>query len=84
MVQCEAMTDIDVTAAEMLVQLDTELNAAGTHVAFAEMRTRVQELALGYGLFATLDRDHFYPTLDAALAAIAAGPDAPRPEGPVA
>jgi high affinity sulfate transporter 1 len=65
--QCEAITDVDVTAAEMLEQLDNELNAAGTHLAFAEMRGRLQDLTLRYGLFETLDRDHFYPTLDAAL-----------------
>ena len=38
--QCEAITDIDVTAAEMLERLDNELNAAGIHLAFAEMRVR--------------------------------------------
>jgi high affinity sulfate transporter 1 len=72
-IQCEAITDIDVTAAEMLAQLDQELNAAGIHMAFAEMRQRIQEHALAYGLFDTLDRDHFYPTLDAALEAIREG-----------
>jgi high affinity sulfate transporter 1 len=70
--QCEAITDVDVTAAEMLEQLDNELNAAGTHIAFAEMRGRLQDLVLRYGLFETLDRDHFYPTLEAALAEIGA------------
>jgi high affinity sulfate transporter 1 len=65
--QCEAITDVDVTAAEMLEQLDNELNAAGTHMAFAEMRARLQELTLRYGLLETLDRDHFYPTLEVAL-----------------
>jgi len=65
--QCEAITDIDVTAAEMLEQLDSELNAAGVHLAFAELRGRLQELVLRYGLFETLDRDHFYPTLKAAI-----------------
>jgi high affinity sulfate transporter 1 len=69
-IQCEAITDVDVTAAEILEQLDNELNAAGIHMAFAEMRQRLQELTLRYGLFETLDRDHFYPTLDAALRAI--------------
>jgi MFS superfamily sulfate permease-like transporter len=72
-IQCEAITDIDVTAAELLAQLDEELNRAGIHMAFAEMRQRIQEHALAYGLFETLDRDHFYPTLDAALAAIRDG-----------
>ena len=33
-VQCEAMTDIDVSAARMLEQLDRELNASGVHIAF--------------------------------------------------
>jgi high affinity sulfate transporter 1 len=73
--QCAAITDIDITAAEMLEQLDDELNAAGTHIAFAGMRTRLEELTLRYGLFETLDRDHFYPTLAAALAAIASQGD---------
>ncbi len=45
--QCEAITDIDVTAAEMLEQLDKELNATGIHMAFAEMRTRLQDLVSG-------------------------------------
>ena len=68
--QCAAITDIDVTAAAMLEQLDNELNAAGIHIAYAGMRTRLQELALRYGLFETLDRDHFYPTVQAAIEAI--------------
>ncbi len=70
MLQCEAVTDIDVTAAEMLEQLDNELNAAGTHVAFAELRSRLQDRVLRYGLYETLDRDHFYPTLKAAVTAV--------------
>ncbi|MEZ5125237.1 MAG: sulfate permease [Thermoleophilia bacterium] len=69
--QCEAITDIDVTAAEMLERLDIELNAKGVHIAFVEMRTRLQHLVLEYGLLETLDRDHFYPTIERALAAIA-------------
>jgi high affinity sulfate transporter 1 len=71
--QCEAVTDVDVSAAEMLEQLDNELNAEGIHLAFAELRTRLQDLTLRYGLMETLDRDHFYPTLEAALRAIADG-----------
>ena len=70
--ECEAVTDIDVTAAAMLEQLDQQLNEQGVHVAFVELRSRLQDLVLRYGLFETLDRDHFYPTVEAALAAIAA------------
>ena len=73
--QCEAITDIDVTAAGMLEQLDRELNERGTHMAFVEMRTRLQTLTLQYGLFETLDRDHFYPTVRSAIEAIEAEGD---------
>ena len=76
-IQCEAVTDVDVTAAEMLEQLDNELNAAGVHLAFAEMRSRLQDLTLRYGLLETLDREHFYPTLEAALEEIRSGDRAP-------
>jgi high affinity sulfate transporter 1 len=72
--QCEAVTDIDVTAAEMLEQLDLELNDQGVHMAFAEMRERLQDLTLRYGLFETLDRDHFYPTIETAIKATRDGP----------
>ncbi len=68
--QCEAITDIDVTAAGLLEQLDRELNDEGIHLAFVEMRHRLQDLVLRYGLFETLDRDHFYPSIEAALRAI--------------
>ncbi len=70
--QCQAVTDVDVTAAEKLEQLDRQLNEEGVHLAFVELRGRLEELLLRYGLFETLDRDHFYPSVEAALAAIAA------------
>jgi high affinity sulfate transporter 1 len=68
--QCEAVTDLDVSAAEMLGQLDQELNEAGVHLAFVEMRARLEEMVLRYGLLEFLDRGHFYPTIEAALADI--------------
>ena len=68
--QCEAITDIDVTAAGMLERLDNELNAKGVHLAFVELRTRLHDLVHDYGLFETLDRDHFYDSIEEALADI--------------
>ena len=59
----------------MLEDLDEELNAEGIHVAFVEMRSRLQDMALRYGLMDTLDADHFYPSIETALAAIAAAED---------
>ena len=72
--QCEAVTDIDVTASEVLKALDEELNAAGTQVAFVELRDRLQDLVRRYGLDTTLDQAHFYPSLHQALAAITTAP----------
>jgi high affinity sulfate transporter 1 len=68
--QCEAITDIDVTAADMLEQLDRELNDQGVHIAFVELRDRLKDLVYDYGLFDTLDRDHFYGSIEEALAEI--------------
>jgi high affinity sulfate transporter 1 len=69
--ECEAITDVDVTAAEMLKALDLELNEKGVHLAFVELRTRLRELIERYGLNETLDREHFYPSIEVALADIA-------------
>jgi len=68
--QCEAITDIDVTAADVLEQLDDELNAQGVHMAFVELRARLKHLVYDYGLFATLDAEHFYGSIEEALADI--------------
>jgi high affinity sulfate transporter 1 len=69
-IQCEAITDIDVSAAQMLEQLDRELNARGVHLAFVELRSRLQTLLRNYELFDQIDQQHIYPSLEAALVAI--------------
>ena len=68
--QCEAITDIDVTAASVLRDLDLELNARGVHFAFVAMRDRLKDLIVTYGLLETLDEEHFYPSVKRALAAM--------------
>ena len=74
------VTDIDVTAAEVLKALDEELNDRGAHLAFVEPHDRLQDLVRRYGLNTTLDREHFYPRLDHALDAINDAPeDSPMP-----
>jgi MFS superfamily sulfate permease-like transporter len=77
--QCEAITDIDVTAAGMLEQLDNELNGRGVHMAFVELRTRLRQLVSDYGLHETLDREHFYGSIEEALADIDSSPEAGPP-----
>ena len=69
-IQCEAVTDIDVSAAQMLEQLEAELNANGVQMVFVELRSRLQTLVQRYGLFETLDRNRFYATLNSGLATI--------------
>jgi high affinity sulfate transporter 1 len=68
--QCQAITDIDATAAGMLERLDNELNARDVHLAFVELRTRLRDLVHDYGLYSTLDQDHFYDSIEDALADI--------------
>jgi len=65
--QCEAVTDIDVTAAEVLRDLDEELNAKGVHLAFVELRDRLHDLVVRYDLQATLDQEHFFPSIGVAI-----------------
>jgi MFS superfamily sulfate permease-like transporter len=70
--QCEAVTDIDVTAADMLKGLDHELNAQGIHLAFVELRDRLQDRVETYGLLEELDHEHFFAKMKPALRDIAA------------
>jgi MFS superfamily sulfate permease-like transporter len=70
--QCEAITDIDVTAADVLKGLDHELNKKGIHMAFVELRDRLQDRVETYGLLSELDREHFFAKMKPALRDIAA------------
>jgi high affinity sulfate transporter 1 len=62
-VAAEPITDVDTTAADILVELDKELNAAGIHLVFAELKDPVRDKIERYGLYETIDRRHFYPTI---------------------
>jgi high affinity sulfate transporter 1 len=66
-ITAEPVTDVDTTAGDMLVDLDLELNAAGIHLVFAELKDSVKEKIERYGLLETIDRRHFYPTIEAAV-----------------
>jgi MFS superfamily sulfate permease-like transporter len=79
--QCEAVTDIDVTAADMLERLDLELNAQGIHLAFVELRHRLQDLVFRYGLHETIDRDRFYDSIEQALADLPMDDEPAEPGG---
>jgi MFS superfamily sulfate permease-like transporter len=67
LIAAEPITDIDTTAADMLADLDEELNAAGTSLVFAELKDPVRARLERYKLIGPLDPDHFFPTVEAAL-----------------
>jgi MFS superfamily sulfate permease-like transporter len=66
-VAAEPITDVDTTAADMLVELDEELNADGIHLVFAELKDPVREDIERYGLYETIDSRHFFPTIEEAV-----------------
>jgi high affinity sulfate transporter 1 len=68
-VAAEPITDVDTTAADMLEDLDAALNGRGISLVFAEVKDPVREKIDRYGLTGTIDPAHFFPTLDAAIAA---------------
>jgi high affinity sulfate transporter 1 len=63
-ITAEPITDVDTTAGDILMDLDLELNAAGIHLIFAELKESVKERIERYGLLETIDRRHFYPTIE--------------------
>jgi high affinity sulfate transporter 1 len=66
-VAAEPVTDIDITAADMLAELDAELHRAGMDLCFAEMKDPVKDHLKRYGLFAKLGTDNFFPTIGQAV-----------------
>jgi high affinity sulfate transporter 1 len=69
LVAAEPITDIDTTAADMLVSLDEELNADGIHLVFAELKDPVKDKLDRYSIYETIDPKHFYPTIKTAIRA---------------
>jgi high affinity sulfate transporter 1 len=67
LIAAEPITDVDTTAADMLVDLDEELNANGTSLVFAELKDPVRKKLERYELIGPLNPDHFFPTLDTAI-----------------
>jgi MFS superfamily sulfate permease-like transporter len=80
-VAAEPVTDVDTTAADMLTDLDEALNADGISLVFAELKDPVRAKIERYGLTRTIDPQHFFPTVGAAVAAFRASTDAPLRQG---
>jgi high affinity sulfate transporter 1 len=69
LVAAEPITDVDTTAADVLEDLDEALNAQQISLVFAELKDPVRQKIERYGLTRTIDPNHFYPTIDAAVSA---------------
>ena len=66
-VTAEPVTDIDITAADMLIELDQRLHQTGMDLCFAEMKGPVKDRLKRYGLFKTFGTDNFFPTIGQAV-----------------
>ena len=66
-VAAEPVTSVDITAADMLSELDDTLHSAGIELCFAAMKDPVKDKLKRFGLFARLGEDAFFATLGAAV-----------------
>ena len=69
LIAAEPVTDVDTTASDVLEDLDEALNAQGISLVFAELKDPVRDKIERYGLTRTIDPRHFFPTVEAAVAA---------------
>jgi len=67
LVAAESITDVDVTAADMLEDLNEELDALGTRLVFAELQSPVREKMERYELGRFLGPDRYFPSVNAAV-----------------
>lgn len=68
-VAAQPVTSVDVTAADVLLELDDHLREAGIELCFAEMKGPVKDKLKRFGLFTRLGEHTFFPTVGAAVSA---------------
>jgi high affinity sulfate transporter 1 len=66
-VAAQPVTSVDVTAADMLTELDETLHAAGIGLCFAEMKDPVKDKLKRFGIFARFGEAMFFPTVGEAV-----------------
>jgi high affinity sulfate transporter 1 len=66
-VAAEPVTSVDVTACDMVAELDKTLHARGIELCFAEMKDPVKDKLKRFGLFAQLGESYFFPTIGVAV-----------------
>jgi MFS superfamily sulfate permease-like transporter len=71
-VTAEPVTSVDVTAADILAELEGTLRAAGVELHFAEMKDPVKDKLKRFGLFSRFGEEAFYATIGEAVVAYVA------------
>jgi MFS superfamily sulfate permease-like transporter len=66
-VAAEPVTDVDVTSADMLTELEQTLRASRIELRFAEMKDPVKDKLKQLEVLERLGTDIFYPTVGAAI-----------------
>ena len=66
-VTAEPITSVDVTSADMLLELATQLRRSGIELRFAELKDPVKDKFKRFELLPVLGDDLFFPTLGAAV-----------------
>jgi len=66
-VAAEPVTSVDVTACDMVAELDQALHARGIELCFAELKDPVKDKLKRFGLFAQLGENYFFPTIGVAV-----------------
>jgi high affinity sulfate transporter 1 len=78
-VAAEPVTSIDVTAADVVSELDDTLQAAGIEMHFAEMKDPVKDKLKRFGLFTHFGEQSFFATIEEAVSGYLAAHPASRP-----
>jgi high affinity sulfate transporter 1 len=68
-VAAEPVTSVDVTAVDMVTELDDALRKAGIELVFAEMKDPVKDKLKRFGVFTKLGERYFFNTIDESVAA---------------
>jgi high affinity sulfate transporter 1 len=66
-VAAEPVTNVDVTAADVVAELDHTLRKAGITLCFAELKDPVKDKLKRFGLLSQLGENAFFPTVGAAV-----------------
>ncbi len=67
LVAAEPVTDVDLTAADAITELDRNLQQMGIELCFAEMKGPVKDRLKRYGLFNKIGKEAFFPTIGQAV-----------------